>query len=45
MEEEINCGISQEEFEWFKNEYGEITPCQEYGDCEHCPWAESEVKE
>ena len=42
MDEE-KCGITEEELEWFKGEYSGITPCLEYGSCECCPWAESEV--
>lgn len=42
MDELINCEMSQEEFEWFKREYGGTTPCLEYGSCDNCPLAESE---
>lgn len=37
---QLNCTITDEEWDQFFEDYCGITPCQEYGDCENCPYNE-----
>ena len=36
------CTITDEQWNWFKDQYEDISPCQEYGQCEDCPYYKKE---
>ena len=36
----ILCSITDNEWEQFRRDYQGISPCQEYGTCELCPFNE-----
>lgn len=38
MNDYDDCTITDEEFDSYKKENGDVSPCSEYGMCENCPW-------
>lgn len=41
----MNCNITDEELQWFLEQYSGVSQCSEYGACECCPYFTEEEEE